>query len=626
MTFVLKYIRSMFMAFDGIVYSFAEKTYNLFLKIASIEFFETDFYTAFQSRIYIFLSVIMLFKLSFSLLTYIVNPDNFSDKEKGMGKLVTNSIIVICLIAAVPTIFEYSRKLQTAIVKENIIPSLILGTETNSVSIDDAGKNVSFIAFSAFFQLDKDVLSYAAGDDQQLYETCRNNLYEMSYSYNDEDNINEEGEPKAGLNKDCKELLDGMSLKIDEAFLDSSASDAGEVFSRAAKNQDVKYLADSGIVNVYADIDSGKKYLIDYSFILSTIAGAFLVWIFLMFCFDIAVRAVKLAFLELVAPIPIISYLDPKSGKSGIFSRWTKECFKTYADLFVRLIAIFFALFIISRVGGVTFYEGTYEGEVPILVKIFIIFGTLLFAKQLPKLIENVLGIKMDGKFTLSPLNKLQQVPIVGAATGMAVSRIGGGLAAFKNDQTGNRIRSFFEGGSAAAHDMKGKIPWSGANAGSKTVSSFTDARKSGYKYATGSEMKTFSPMNWMFTGAATSEHAQLKAEKGNLKGLLNRAQNEASELQNYISDRKIKLREEGIRRNMTEAEINNMINNELGAAYRKRELISADIKQFEDRIEYLDDQMGDYKRRYSAIDDSNKKTDASTRNYAAAASRYSAK
>ena len=414
MTFVVKYIRSMFMTFDGIIYSFVEKIYNLFLQIASVNFFETDIYTAFQSRIYIFLSVIMLFKLSFSLLTYIVNPDNFSDKEKGMGKLVMNSIIVICLIAFVPTIFDYSRRLQTAIVSENIIPSFILGTETGTVSIDDAGKNMSFITFSAFFQLDKDFLYAYTEDDEELYNTCRNDLYAMSYSYADGDNV-------TGINNDCIELINNIDgLKFDEAFWDSSVSNVGDVLSRAASYQDVKYLADSGVVNVYAEVDGGEKYIIDYSFIISTIAGVFLAWIFLIFCFDIAVRAVKLAFLELVAPIPIISYLDPKSGKNGVFSRWTKECLKTYADLFVRLIAIFFALFVISRVGGLTFYEGTYSGSVPVFVKVFIILGVLLFAKQLPKLLENILGVKMDGKFTLNPMKKLGESPFSAAAVGGA--------------------------------------------------------------------------------------------------------------------------------------------------------------------------------------------------------------
>lgn len=460
MTFVVKYIRSMFMTFDGIIYSFVEKIYNLFLQIASVNFFETDIYTAFQSRIYIFLSVIMLFKLSFSLLTYIVNPDNFSDKEKGMGKLVMNSIIVICLIAFVPTIFDYSRRLQTAIVSENIIPSFILGTETGTVSIDDAGKNMSFITFSAFFQLDKDFLYAYTEDDEELYNTCRNDLYAMSYSYADGDNV-------TGINNDCIELINNIDgLKFDEAFWDSSVSNVGDVLSRAASYQDVKYLADSGVVNVYAEVDGGEKYIIDYSFIISTIAGVFLAWIFLIFCFDIAVRAVKLAFLELVAPIPIISYLDPKSGKSGVFSRWTKECLKTYADLFIRLIAIFFALFVISRVGGLTFYEGTYSGSVPVFVKVFIILGVLLFAKQLPKLLENILGVKMDGKFTLSPMNRLRQAPILGAAVGRTAGTVYGaaiGRRAAQESGT-STLRGMAKGAIYGNREAANNISWGGGD------------------------------------------------------------------------------------------------------------------------------------------------------------------
>ena len=88
----------------------------------------------------------------------------------------------------------------------------------------------------------------------------------------------------------------------------------------------------------------------EYKYIFSTVVGVVVILLLITFCMDIAVRSIKLAFLQLVAPIPIISYVDPKSGKDGMFKKWYEMCFKTYISLFIRLIALYFAVYIISRV------------------------------------------------------------------------------------------------------------------------------------------------------------------------------------------------------------------------------------------------------------------------------------
>jgi hypothetical protein len=144
---------------------------------------------------------------------------------------------------------------------------------------------------------------------------------------------------------------------------------------------------------------------------------------------DLGVRSIKLAFLQLIAPIPIISYVDPKSGKDGLFKKWYQMCFKTYISLFVRLLALYFAVYIISMVADmqlVDIIDGSYVTNK--LVAIFIIIGALMFAKQLPKILEG-LGIKLDGdgKFTLNPLKKFEEGALGGKnITGMARGALAG--------------------------------------------------------------------------------------------------------------------------------------------------------------------------------------------------------
>ena len=60
----------------------------------------------FQTRIYIVLAIYMLFKLAFSLLSSIVNPDQLLDKEKGMQKIIPRTIVALIMLILFPTIFE----------------------------------------------------------------------------------------------------------------------------------------------------------------------------------------------------------------------------------------------------------------------------------------------------------------------------------------------------------------------------------------------------------------------------------------------------------------------------------------------------------------------------------------
>ena len=125
----------------------------------------------------------------------------------------------------------------------------------------------------------------------------------------------------------------------------------------------------------------------------------------------------------MLAPVPIISRIDPKKGKE-VFDKWVKTCINTYLDLFIRLLAIYFAIFVITQIIDLRFVDavtGQEMGEVNPFVKVFIILGALMFAKQLPKLISDLTGVKMDGKFTLNPLKKMSEVPIAGKAANLAI-------------------------------------------------------------------------------------------------------------------------------------------------------------------------------------------------------------
>src|SRR5574344_1382566 len=96
---IITLIATLFGMIDGVVYWFISVLYNLMMDLANTEFFDsTGGISMFTRNIYILLGVIMLFKVAFSLLTYIVDPDKMTDSKNGAVSLVKNIVIFIGLI------------------------------------------------------------------------------------------------------------------------------------------------------------------------------------------------------------------------------------------------------------------------------------------------------------------------------------------------------------------------------------------------------------------------------------------------------------------------------------------------------------------------------------------------
>ena len=294
---------------DGVVYYLIEVIYGLLMDIASATPFNNEIFSTFAERIYALLGLFMLFKVSFSLIKYIVNPDEFNDKAKGGKKMVTNILVVLVLIVATPIAFDWMMKIQhVLIVEEPLMEKLILGTGVNGQPIDQnkVGSDVKVAVFSSFYRPDDAICG--ASDPANTTQFVA----------------------------DCSSF---MNSAVAQAY--SEAYIAGSV-------NDMIHKEVNGEPIFMHKRTTGDGYAINYMFIVSTVAGIFTAWIFLVFCIDIAIRTVKLGFLQLISPIPIISYIDPASSKNGMFSKWLKDVGKTYADLFIRLGAVYFGITLIA--------------------------------------------------------------------------------------------------------------------------------------------------------------------------------------------------------------------------------------------------------------------------------------
>lgn len=172
----------------------------------------------------------------------------------------------------------------------------------------------------------------------------------------------------------------------------------------------------------------------EFNGFISIIVGIFMLISVASYCIDVAIRVIKLGLLRILAPIPIISYIDPKSEKQGAFGNWVKECISTYAELFIKLAVLYFVIYILSSIATdeASMFGNIGDTSTSLFIKMFIIVGAFFFMGKAAEFICNIVGIKYNksaggvmGK-TLSFLGK----GLAGAGLGAAGSLLtGGGLA-----------------------------------------------------------------------------------------------------------------------------------------------------------------------------------------------------
>lgn len=441
--------RSFLTMLDRPAYWLLGIVYELFFNVASADLFSNDTIMKFYGRVQVILGVFMMFQLAMTILKGIVNPDTFTDSKGGAGNLITRvatSLILITLLMpiSIPNAQnEYQKQvnnngllfgtlysLQHRILSNNTLGRLVLGT------------NDSTPTFSA----SKD------GDDTELKKSARiftSTIIKGFYRIN---LVPEEDRNKAYLssgkdpatyneNRVCQDIDD----EVLAAYTRVDA-DPGEIISlvNATCDSDLN----PGFLNSawtgVQKLTGTTKYVFTYNPIISLIVPIVFIFILLSFTVDVAVRAVKLAVLRLIAPIPLISYMDPKGGKDSSFNSWVKTLTSTYLDLFIRLAVVYFVIFLIQDmiVNGISIDLDARGGAIGVLSLIIIWIGLFIFAKQAPKFIKQVLGLKDDAGGKL-----FGGFGEIAAGLGMAAAipgAIGSGIASARASKLSDETRQAF--------------------------------------------------------------------------------------------------------------------------------------------------------------------------------------
>lgn len=394
-------LRSLMGQLSATIYSLIESMYLLFNYLAKAEILDNEFITEIYRKVGLLLGIFMIFKLSFSLIQSLINPEKLTDKKTGFASIIGRCILSIVLLGITPSLFREAFKIQNYLVggenKNNIIYKLIVG------------KSVS-------------------GNFETMGRVISSNIYFTFFT--DDDN---------NLNKGIKDVVtDNDFVYYDRFKTDNYANLKASVENREMSFYDTLQ---------YLTVKENGQYVIEYNWFLSILFGVVFLYLMFTYCIQTATRVIQLAYLQLIAPVPILSYI---SNPDGAFKNWLKQCSTTFLDLFIRLAIIYFSMSVIDNVieqfnkaGGIIFESTGVAADNELfkaLIKIFIILGLLMFAKRAPELLKELFPNLGGGAASLgfglkNPKKMLDDIPglkralgfTAGALAGGAVGLIGGG-------------------------------------------------------------------------------------------------------------------------------------------------------------------------------------------------------
>ncbi len=350
-------IRTFFGTLAATIYTVISYLYDVFILIAKAEILNSDLVQSIYRSVGMILGLFMIFKLTFSLIQALIDPEKLTDKKNGFSSIIMRSVIAIVLLGITPSLFKEAFKLQSLLIgannsNDNIIYKLILQNKIGVNSSDMGQKLAADLYFS--FYTDEEFPKYDLGTgkyDENLEERFQRVNYET--------------------------LKENVTTRAKKSDGDSNWN----------------FYDTIGPLTIRRD----SQFVIEFNEIFINVVGIFILYMLFIYCFQVAARVFKLAFLQLIAPIPILSYI---SDPDGSFKKWIKQCTSTYLDLFLRLIIIYFVMYLSSDVldqlnSTDSILMNSINGQnlsffTIVLIKIFLVIGLLIFAKKVPELIEDI--------------------------------------------------------------------------------------------------------------------------------------------------------------------------------------------------------------------------------------------
>lgn len=402
---------------DSLIYGLISSSFKVFMAIAGARLLSSEAYFDIANKIYVIVGVLMLFVLSYAILKAIVDPEQTTKGEFG-PKMIKNVVIAVVGLAIAPVLFNFMYQAQGLILEQDVLGKLFFRIE-NTEKVDTGGSvsnGTDSVSFDSQVNPDEYVKSIGGA-------VTATSLWQ-AFFYPAEDSGKTADEIVADPSKyfvsgAVSGLLCAGSIAL--AFIPgirwlaigAAVATCASAANQIATGVEASQISDGKVTlqQAYAMASAGEGFgiftvflsnyvedgEITYLFGISTIAGAFALFAFVSFSIDMGVRAAKLAYLQIIAPVPLVMQVLPKFKEN--FNSYIKSVTSTFIEVFVRISVVYVVVYIIchltdlfssvsnwSQTNGLNFAE-------QLFALAFLILGLIAFCRKAPEIITETLHL-----------------------------------------------------------------------------------------------------------------------------------------------------------------------------------------------------------------------------------------
>lgn len=165
--------------------------------------------------------------------------------------------------------------------------------------------------------------------------------------------------------------------------------------------------------------DNGEEGVYSMDWLMAIVVGIGIILLLIVIEVEVVIRNLKLVLLQAIAPIAAISYMNPDDKLLG---KWAKEYIGVYFSLFLQLLAILLVPMLMNSLLVAVGSESSF------FIKLIIIAASLIFMKEIPKMLSKLFGIEKAGSFGES----LKMVKTgLGIGIGATAGAIAGSISGF---------------------------------------------------------------------------------------------------------------------------------------------------------------------------------------------------
>jgi hypothetical protein len=402
------------------------------MAVASARILSSDAYTDIANKIYIIIGVVMLFVLAYAILKAIIDPDQMTKGKLSAPTILKKIVIAVLGLALTPVFFNLMYQGQALFMEKDVITKLFFRTGNDAVSVgtieDGNGNSVSVgtvkyneqiknvggaltaaSVWQAFFYPDGEDPSKIEADAGELY--VKSAVYGIAAAATGTLAIIGAANGWNPVGWVCLGIA-AIGAAITAISAHNNADTISQYTDKKITLEDAYGIASStGNFYIFSafvpKIIDGK---INYIFILSSIAGCFVLSVFVSFSIDMGFRAAKLAYYQIIAPIPLILSVLPEFGEN--FNNYIKDVIRTFVEVFIRISVVYICIYIICHLTDLFSTTEKLWGNQDltttetVLALAALILGLVAFAKTAPNLIGEVFGMK-SGSMKLGIREKL---------------------------------------------------------------------------------------------------------------------------------------------------------------------------------------------------------------------------